>query len=82
VRSVRIDGRTVVLQANFGDFARNLRVEVSPGGGGCTAQMAVGRQVGSKPTAFRNAGGNVIEIHAVSVSGTSCSIRNGNVFTR
>ena len=82
VRSVRVDGRTIVLQANYGNFARSLRVEVSAGGGSCSAQMSVGKQVGSKPTPFRNTAGMIIEIHSVSVSGISCSIKDGNVFAR
>jgi hypothetical protein len=81
-RSVRVDGRTVLLQADYGNFARSLRVDVSPGGGGCNAQMSVGKQVGSTPKPFRNQAGMTIEIHSVSVSGTSCSIRDGNLFAR
>lgn len=82
IRSVRVDGRSIVLQANYGNFARNLQIDVAQGGGACSAQMSIGKQPGSAPTAFRNTGGNTIEIHSVTVTGTTCSIQPGNVFGR
>jgi hypothetical protein len=78
-RSVRADGNSITLQANYGNIARNLRIEVAAGGAGCNAQMSVGKEAGSAPKAFRS-GGRTIEIHSTSVSGVSCSIRQGNVF--
>jgi hypothetical protein len=80
VRSVRADGHSITLQSTYGNYARNLRVDV--GGGSCSAQMSVGKQVGSAPKAFRNTGGLQIEIHSVSVSGVTCSVRQGNVFAQ
>jgi hypothetical protein len=80
VRSIRADGYSIVLQANYGNYARNLRIDVAPGAASCSAQMAVGKESGSSPKAFRNASGRTIEIHSLSVSGVACSIRQGNVF--
>lgn len=82
VRTVQVSGRTLTLQASYGNFARSLRVEMAPGGGSCSAAMSIGKQTGSKPTAFRNAAGMIIEIHSVSVSSISCQMREGNVFAR
>lgn len=82
VRAVRVDGRMITLQGSYGNYARNLQVEVAQGGGSCSAQMTVGKQAGSKPTAFKNTAGNVIEIHALTVSGTACAIQQGNIFGR
>lgn len=82
VRTVRADGNTITLQANYGNFARSGRIDVSPGGSGCSAQMSVGKEPGSSPKPYRNAAGNLIEIHTVSVSSTSCSVQQGNVFGR
>lgn len=79
VRSITANGNSILLQANYGNWARNLRIEVSPGGAGCDAQMSVGKQAGSAPKAFQS-GGRTIEIHSLAVSAVSCSIRQGNVF--
>jgi hypothetical protein len=79
-RAIRVDGNSITLQANYGNYARNLRIEVAPGGGGCTAQMSVGKEAGSSPKAFRNVAGHLVEIHSLSVSGVACSLRQGNVF--
>ena len=54
-------------------------IDVAAGASGCNAQMAVGKESGSAPKAFKS-GGRTIEIHSVSVSAISCSIRQGNVF--
>ena len=79
VRSISANGNSITLQANYGNYARNLRIEAASGGSGCSAQMSVGRESGSTPKAFKS-GGRTIEIHSVSVSGVSCSIHQGNVF--
>ncbi len=78
-RSITVNGSTITLQANYGNYARNLRIDVAAGASGCNAQMAVGKESGSAPKAFKS-GGRTIEIHSVSVSAISCSIRQGNVF--
>ena len=79
VRSITANGNSIVLQANYGNYARNLRVEVSPGATSCNATMSVGKEAGSAPKAFQ-ASGRTIEIHSLSVSGVTCSVRQGNVF--
>jgi hypothetical protein len=79
VRSITANGSSIVLQAEYGNYARNLRIEMSPGAASCNAQMSVGKEAGSAPKAFQ-AGGRTIEIHSLSVSGITCSVRQGNVF--
>ncbi|MBI5320854.1 hypothetical protein [Bradyrhizobium sp.] len=79
-RTVTVNGNSIAVQANWANYARNLRIDVAPGGSGCSAQMSVGKEPGSAPKSFRNVGGFTIEIHSLSVSGVSCSIRQGNVF--
>ena len=79
-RSVRIGGNSIIVQADSGNYARKLSIDVTPGGGSCTAKMSVGKESGSAPRAFRNSSGTTLEIHSLSVSGVSCSIRRGNVF--
>jgi hypothetical protein len=81
VRAVSVNGHTIVVQATLGNYARNLRVELAPGGSGCSAEMAVGKEVGSAPKAFRNAvTGEATEIHSVTVNGVSCAVQQGNIF--
>jgi hypothetical protein len=80
VRSIHVDGHSITLQAVYGNYARNLRIEAS--GSGCSAHMTVGKQVGSAPTAFRHVKGITIEIHSVSASTPTCAVRAGNVFAR
>lgn len=79
IRSITANGNSISLQANYGNYGRNMRIDVAPGGTGCSAQMSVGKESGSAPKAFQS-GGRTIEIHSVSVNGISCSIRQGNVF--
>ncbi len=79
-RAVTVNGNSIAVQANWGNYGRSLRIEVAPGGSSCSAEMAVGKQPGSAPKSFRNTAGRTIEIHSLSASGVSCSIRQGNVF--
>lgn len=82
VRTVTVNGRTISLQANYGNYARALQIEVAQGGGSCSAQMTIGKRPGSAPTAFRTTSGISVEIHSVSASSVTCSIQQGNVFGR
>jgi hypothetical protein len=79
-RSVNANGNIISLQANFGNFARSGRIEVS--GSGCSAQMSVGKEPGSASKPFRTPAGSSIEIQSVSVTGVSCSVQQGNAFSR
>jgi hypothetical protein len=81
VRAVSVNGHTIVMQSIIGNYARNLRVEVTSGG--CSAEMVVGKEVGSGPKAFRSAvTGEMTQIDALSVNGVSCSVQEGNVFAQ
>jgi hypothetical protein len=72
---------TIVFQATIGNYARNLRVQLAPGGSGCLAEMVVGKEVGSAPKAFRSGvTGEMTEIHALTVNSVSCAVKEGNVF--
>ncbi|MCW5701853.1 MAG: hypothetical protein AB7I42_07925 [Bradyrhizobium sp.] len=82
VRSMNVNGNTITLRSSFGNFARNLRVEVAPGGGSCQAQMVVGKQVGSSPVVIHNVTGLKLEIHSLAVSGVTCSVQQSNIHAR
>jgi hypothetical protein len=80
-RAVSVNGHTIVVQTSFGNWATNLRVELSPGGSSCSAQITVGKEVGSATKAFRSGmSGMMTEVHSVTVSGVSCTVQQGNVF--
>jgi hypothetical protein len=79
--AVRVDGHTIVSQASFGNWARNVHVELSPGGSDCSAQVRTGKEVGSGTKAFRSGiSGQMTEVHSITVSGASCTVQQGNVF--
>jgi hypothetical protein len=81
LQAVSVNGHTIVLQTIMGNWGRNLRVELAPGGSSCSAQMSVAKEVGSAPKAFRGPmTGKMIEIYTVTVNGISCSAQQGNVF--
>jgi hypothetical protein len=83
VRAVSANGHAIVFQATMGNYARNLTVELAPGGSSCSAQMVVGKEVGSAPKAFRSpVTGMMTEIHSLTVNGVSCAVQEGNVFAR
>jgi hypothetical protein len=79
VRAVRADGHSVSVQSNFGNYARSTRIEVGSGGGSCSVQISLGKEVGSAPKAFQY-GGQSIEVLSASVASSSCSMQEGNVF--
>jgi hypothetical protein len=79
-RQVRFSGNTIEVLASNSGGARRVVVQVS--GGGCSAQVMVGKDVGGSGVmrAKSLASGKAIEIRSVQVSGTSCSVQQGNVF--
>lgn len=79
VRSVRVDGHAIAVQSNFGNYARSTRVNLGPGGASCSVQIVVGKEVGSAPKAFQ-VNGTTIEVLSTTVSSSSCSAQDGNVF--
>ena len=79
VRAVNANGHSITVQSTFGNYARSTRIEVGQGGGSCSVQISLGKEVGSAPKAF-GYGGHSIEVISSTVSSTSCSTQDGNVF--
>ena len=79
VRAVRVDGHSISVQASYGNYARSTRIEVGSGGGSCSVQISLGKEVGSAPKAFQY-GGHAIEVLSASVASSSCAMQEGNVF--
>jgi hypothetical protein len=80
VRTVRADGHTITLQAVYGNYARTLNIDVS--GDGCSAHMTVGKQLGAGPKAYTKVNGITIVVYSLTAGQPSCTVRQGNVFTR
>jgi hypothetical protein len=79
-RQVRFSGNTIEVLASNSGGARRVVVQVS--GGGCSAQVTIGKDVGGSGVmrAKSLASGKAIEVRSVAVTSTSCSVREGNVF--
>lgn len=79
-RQVRFSGNTMQIAASAQGGARLVTVEIS--GGSCSARVMVGKEVGNSGVIRGKslASGKAIEIRSVSITGTSCSVREGNVF--
>jgi hypothetical protein len=79
VRSVRAEGRSIVVQSIFGNYARTIHIDVASGGGSCSVQISTGKEVGSAPKAFQ-VNGVKMEVISTTVTGSSCAAQQGNVF--
>lgn len=80
-RQVRFSGSTIEIIASAQSGGAR-RVTISVSGGACSASVVVGRDVGGDGVirAKSLASGKAIEIRSVEITGTSCSVRDGNVF--
>ena len=79
VRTVRVDGHSITVQASYGNYARSTRIEVGSGGTSCSVQVTLGKEVGSASKAFQ-VGGQTFEVLSSTVSSSNCSTQDGNVF--
>jgi hypothetical protein len=80
IRSAHFGGHSLTVQSVFGNYARRIYVEVEHGGGTCSVQISVGKQVGAAAKAFR-VNGIAFEILSTTVEGSRCAARNGNIFS-
>lgn len=81
VRQTRFSGNSLEMTATMqSGGARRISVDFS--GGGCSARVITAMQAGGSGVIRSKslATGKAIEIRSVQVAGTSCSIREGNVF--
>lgn len=79
-RQVRFSGQTLEMTAVM-QAGGARRISVDFGGGGCSARVTTAMQVGSKSYRAKSlVSGEPMEIRSVAVTGTSCSVREGNVF--
>jgi len=79
----QVRGHTLIVTTKFEGGARVARIEFDPAFSSCSATVTLGGANGAEVVRGRTLdGGKPIEIGATTVSGTSCSIRSGNVFAQ
>jgi len=76
--TLAFQGNQLVGTAVFSGFARRLTVSFDSGFSSCTANVIYGKSGG--PSTWTSFTGQTHEIISINVSGTSCSIRDGNAF--
>lgn len=82
-RVVQFQGHSLVTMAMFHGGARHIQINFDTGFSGCSASVILGRAAGAGTFTLKGAiSGGVIEVQSQSVSGATCSLRDGNVFAK
>lgn len=80
-QAAQLSGRTVTVFSRFAEGARMARIDFDESFSSCQASVVLGhsdgRTIKGKSRIHR---GTAVEIQSAKVTGTSCSIRAGNVF--
>jgi hypothetical protein len=82
-RQVQFSGRTIPLTGNNGGgLARRTTIEFNENFTTCDVHIIFAKQAGSDVVIGSNlaTGGAALEIRSSTVTGVSCSVRDGNVF--
>jgi len=80
-QAARVSGRTLIVTNQMAGGARMARIEFSQDFSSCTANVIVGREGANTIAKGRSlVSGMPLEIKSAKVTGTSCSVQNGNVF--
>jgi hypothetical protein len=75
----RVEGATLVADQSFVKGARRLVVTLN--GSGCSLRVLHGKEAGSALIEYRTMTGNQpVQVTAINVTSTSCSIADGNPF--
>jgi hypothetical protein len=81
-REVQFSAQTITLTgASSGGLARRITIEFNESFSTCEAHIIFAKQAGSDVVVARNlVTGGLNEIRSATVTGVSCSVRDGNVF--
>jgi hypothetical protein len=75
------EGRSMTIMQPLQGLARRIAVDFDASFASCTASVIFGKETGATSGFMRAFGTKALqEIQSVTVSGTSCSVREGNVF--
>jgi len=82
-RQIQFSDRTIVLTFTNGDLAHRITIEFNEGFTTCEAQIVSAKPAGANVSVItRNLYGEQIEVRFATVTGVSCSVRDGNVFAQ
>jgi hypothetical protein len=80
-QSGRVSGRTLIVTNQLAGGVRMTRIEFNQDFSSCTANIILGREGADTIAKGRSIiTGQAVEIKSAKVSGTSCTMQNGNVF--
>lgn len=80
-QAAHVSGRTLIVTNQMAGGARMARIEFSQDFSSCTTNVILGREGANTIARSRSlVSGAPLEIKSAKVTGTSCSIQNGNVF--
>jgi hypothetical protein len=80
-RQVQFGDRSIVMTgASRSGGARRVEIDFNEGFSSCTARVIVGFEAGKTMKSKSLASGKPLEIRSSTVSGTTCTVRDGNVF--
>jgi hypothetical protein len=84
MRQTQFSGRTMTILGNSeGGLARKATVTFNEAFSACEAQIVIAKQVGHDVVRIRSLRtGELREIRSATVSGVSCSVRDGNAFAQ
>jgi hypothetical protein len=79
--AAHVSGRTLIVTDQMAGGARMARIEFSQDFSTCAANVILGREGANTIAKSRSlVSGKPLEIRSAKVTGTTCSIQNGNVF--
>jgi hypothetical protein len=82
-KQIQFRGRTMTLTASSkGGLARRSSLQFNEGFTACEAHIVFAKQAGSNIVAAINLSRQQMEIRSVTISGVTCSVRDGNVFAQ
>jgi hypothetical protein len=80
-RQVQFHGRSIVMTgASRSGGARRVQIDFNEGFSNCNAHVIVGFEAGKTIKSKSLASGKPMEVRSSTVSGTTCTVRDGNVF--
>lgn len=82
VGSTEFAGHSLIVTSVFESGARRISLEFDDRFTSCQAKVLYGKQAGHSAMRLTNTfRGQTVEVAAVEISGVTCAVRKGNVFT-
>jgi hypothetical protein len=82
IGSNKFAGHALIITSQFESGTRRVVVDFAGGLTSCQARVAYGNESGHSTMRFRSRfSGEIVEVRAIEVSGITCAVKDGNVFT-